>query len=214
MERFESGDASTCPACGRGHRSPGSGATPPTLPVTVVVARRPRPGREAAAQHWAHGVCAAASEFPGYLGSEVRAPHEHDRGDLVVAMSFASSDHLMRWEQSAERRSCLAAGAALTEGQPAASGITGLEDLFFRRLESGPPARWRMAVLIWLALYPAAVVLATFVAPHLAALPQAVSTLVTSLVLVPFVIYVGAPLVQRMLPWLVRGGRAPDDSYP
>jgi antibiotic biosynthesis monooxygenase (ABM) superfamily enzyme len=38
------------------------------LPVTVVVARRPVPGREAELDAWVHGIVEAANAFPGNPG--------------------------------------------------------------------------------------------------------------------------------------------------
>ena len=44
-------------------------------PVTVTVARRVAAGREPEFEQWYDGVIAAASRFPGFLGSGVLRPH-------------------------------------------------------------------------------------------------------------------------------------------
>jgi antibiotic biosynthesis monooxygenase (ABM) superfamily enzyme len=43
-------------------------------PVTVSVARRVRPGREAQYEAWVRGITAAAARFPGHLGINVLRP--------------------------------------------------------------------------------------------------------------------------------------------
>jgi antibiotic biosynthesis monooxygenase (ABM) superfamily enzyme len=47
--------------CDRDGRSAG-------LPVTVVLARHPAPGREAELDAWVHGIVEAANAFPGNPG--------------------------------------------------------------------------------------------------------------------------------------------------
>lgn len=61
------------------------------LPVTVVVSRRPAPGRERDLERWADGLLELAARFPGHLAGEVMRAGDAE-GDLVVAISWANAD--------------------------------------------------------------------------------------------------------------------------
>src|SRR6476659_5839144 len=78
-------------------------------PVTVLVARRVRPGKEVEFERWASELTRAASHFDGFLGAGLLRPGHV--GELWhVVYRFASSDELARWEQSGKRAELLASG--------------------------------------------------------------------------------------------------------
>ena len=78
-------------------------------PVTVLVARRVRPGKEVEFERWASELTRAASHFDGFLGAGLLRPGHV--GELWhVVYRFASSRELARWEQSATRAELLAHG--------------------------------------------------------------------------------------------------------
>jgi antibiotic biosynthesis monooxygenase (ABM) superfamily enzyme len=63
--------------------------------------------------------------------------------------------------------------------------------------------RWKMAVLIWLAIYPALTLLLWLVGPTIRSWPLAARTLTLTVVLVPLMVFVLIPALQRLLaPWL------------
>ena len=69
-------------------------------PVTVLVARRVRPGKEVEFERWASELTRAASAFDGFLGAGLLRPGHV--GELWhVVYRFASPRELARWEQSA-----------------------------------------------------------------------------------------------------------------
>ena len=83
-------------------QNPASGDDPP---VTAVVSRRVKPGREQEFEEWVSGILAAAHAFPGYLGSEVLRPSDHDDDDEYRIISrFDHASNLHAWETSEERR--------------------------------------------------------------------------------------------------------------
>jgi antibiotic biosynthesis monooxygenase (ABM) superfamily enzyme len=64
-----------------------------------------------------------------------------------------------------------------------------------------------MAVLIWLAIYPMITLLLAVLGPALAGLPLPLRSLVLSLILVPYMVFVGIPTVTRVFrKWLWRQG--------
>ena len=74
------------------------------LPVTVVLSRRPAPGREQDLLAWADRMTKAAGRFPGHLGAQIYPPDAPDHPDLVIAFSFSTAAELSDWEHSDERR--------------------------------------------------------------------------------------------------------------
>lgn len=178
------------------------------LPVTVVVARHPAPGREAELDAWAHGIVAAAEAFPGHLGGEIYRPAPPDRDDLVIAFSFASADALTAWENSAQRRRWIAAAEPLLTGEAIPHAISGFEGIFSRvpGRPVGPAPRWKTAVIIEVALYPASLLLNWAVVPHMASWNICLRVLVTTAIIVPFMSWVGVPFLSRWLrSWLQPG---------
>jgi uncharacterized protein len=67
------------------------------------------------------------------------------------------------------------------------------------------PPRWETALLVWLAIYPAITLVLWLVGPKIQSWPLAVRTLAITAVVVPVMVFVLIPLLQRLLaPWLRR----------
>lgn len=82
----------------------------------MIVARRPRPGRERDFERWLHRITDAAARMPGHLGSELQPPGTEHPGEWVIVYQFASPDDLEGWIDSPVRSELLAEGAELTAG--------------------------------------------------------------------------------------------------
>jgi uncharacterized protein len=173
------------------------------LPVTAVVSRRPVAGREAELEEWARGIVSAATAFPGHLGAQIYPPGP-ERDDLVLAFSFASADDLSAWERSEVRLAWVRRADGLVAGPATTHALSGLESIFAAPLRAAsPPPRWKTAVVIALALYPASFVLSWLVAPRVADQPLWLRVLLTVVLVVPWMTWLGVPWVSRALkPWL------------
>lgn len=175
------------------------------LAVTVVVSRQPAPGREADLLTWAEGISAAAADFTGHLGAEIYSPSPPDRADLVIAFSFATADDLTAWEHSDVRRQWVKRAKPLIVGPSRAHGVSGFESIFspIVNAPASPPPRWKTATVIALALYPASLLLNWLVVPHILGLNLLLRVLLTTALVVPFMVWVGVPWLTRWLsPWL------------
>jgi uncharacterized protein len=71
---------------------------------------------------------------------------------------------------------------------------------------AGPPPRYKLAVITWLAVYPAiTAVVAVFEPIGLLNTPVPIRTLLLTIVLVPIMVYVLVPVLSRVLAeWLHR----------
>ena len=174
------------------------------LPVTVVVSRRPAPGRERDLERWAQGLLELASRFPGHLAGEVMQSHDAE-GDLVVAISWANADAVHFWERSDERDSYLARADELLVGPARPELVTGFESIFAPSASTTAVPRWKTAVVIALAIYPASLVVNLLLGPSLATWVLPLRVLATTVLLVPFMVWAGVPWLSRRLDgWLHR----------
>jgi len=193
-----------------------AGAASPDGPVTTIVRRRIRAGREAAFERWLHGVNAAAQRFPGHLGVNVLRPSPGTPREYVLIFHFDSYASLRDWEESDERRAWLGRVAALTDGEPTTERLNGLEYWFTLPGAGPPPARFKMALVTLLAIYPLSTVLNLALGVLLAWLPLLLRSLVLSALLVGLMTYLVMPWMTSIFaPWLFgprRRTKASDDS--
>ena len=86
-----------------------------TMP-TVVVARRPVPGREAEFEQWLRRLVAAARRAPGHVHSDIQPPTDVHPDEWVILYQFIDAESLQAWLTSAERDELVAEGRDLIAG--------------------------------------------------------------------------------------------------
>lgn len=59
--------------------------------------------------------------------------------------------------------------------------------------------RWKMAVLIWLGIYPTITAVLGILSPYIAHFPLPLKTLTLTLVVVPLMVWVVLPFLQKRL---------------
>lgn len=122
-------------------------------PVTVTVARRVSPGREAEFEAWAGRLTTEAARFDGFLGAGLLRPG-HVGEEWHVVYRFDSVDHLAAWENSSVRSRVLAEADALMRTTQV-HRVSGLETWFELPGRTAPaPPRWKMFAVSVLGLYP------------------------------------------------------------
>jgi uncharacterized protein len=170
-------------------------------PVTVVVSRLVKPGREREYEAWLAGIAEQMSTFEGFKGLELARPVHGLQREHVVIMRFDSPDHLARWESSEIRSTWLAKAASVTDELVSIQHISGMEGLFTlgaSNVALAPP-KYKMLIVISVGLYPLVILANLFVAPHLP-LPFLGRTLITTVLNVAIMTY----LVMPQLTWLLR----------
>ncbi len=174
----------------------------------MLYSRRVKPGREADFEAWAHGIVAAARQFPGHLGASVLdAPGSRE---YHILFSFADRRSLRTWLDSDERRRWLARVGDLLEADRGLQQLTGLETWF--QLPGSnvptmkPPPRWKMWLVSLVAVYPLVLAFQVLVVPRMVGLPLPLRALLFPLVLLTLMTFVVMPVVTRVLRrWLVPG---------
>ncbi len=174
-------------------------------PVTVLVARRVRRGRTREFERLMVGMQAAAM-FPGHMGGFLIPPEQAEQGCYRVLFAFDTDAHLQDWTQGRERQRWLRRIADVTHGDATMRVLSGLETWFAlpaarTRL---PPARWKMAIVTWMGIFPLVLLTSHTIAPVLGSWihPLLVSTLSTGLITVAMTWVVMPALVPLFGNWL------------
>jgi antibiotic biosynthesis monooxygenase (ABM) superfamily enzyme len=169
-------------------------------PVTVTVARRVAPGREADFASWCDAVTAAAATYPGHLGAGVLRPSRLGEPWHLV-FRFASAQALRTWEDSAQRRRLLEAGEHLVHSTDV-QRVTGLETWFALPGRTSPaPPKWKMFAVSVCGIYALQLLLNVVIDPL--GLPVALRVLAVSVAVTALMTWLVMPRAARLLQdWL------------
>jgi len=133
-------------------------------PIHIVITRRVRPGCEAKFQEALRGFFEASFGHEGVLGASMLVPPPGSgSSEFGILRTFAGererdafcdSELFRKWQETV---------APLTEDDWTYRHLSGMEAWF--RSPIGPPARWKMALITWLAVWPASVVVRAVLFP-------------------------------------------------
>jgi uncharacterized protein len=172
-------------------------------PVTVVVSRRVKPGREADYEAWLDRLIQSAASMPGYVGAKMQRPRPGEAPLYTSVFRFSSVETLRGFETSELRRRALAEVTELVEADAVWSRLTGLELWFSPPAGTvvPQPSRARMALVMIVVVYALVLSLGRLVALVLADAPFPLRLLVTIVIEVFLMTYV---LMPRLTHWLAR----------
>ncbi len=178
--------------------------------VTWVITHHVRPDRRDDFEDWIAGITDEVSRFRGREGVTVLRPGGESSTEYVVVVRFAAYDDLRRWEESAERAEWLTRLDPLLAATSTYRTETGLETWFQLPGERAvePPPKWKMSLLIILAIYPLLLVVlplmgTIFDIPYLGVpitidSEFVVRTLVTAVILVTLMTWVAMPFLTKL----------------
>jgi uncharacterized protein len=169
-------------------------------PVTVTIARRVAPGREADFEEFSSALTRAATTYPGFLGAGMLRPG-HTGEPWHVVFRFDSVAHLRAWEVSPERAELLAAGEELVHSTDE-HRVTGLETWFALPSRTAPaPPRWKMFAVSVVGIYVLQLVFNVVLQPL--ALPVAVRVALVAVAVTALMTWLVMPNAARLLQdWL------------
>ena len=176
-------------------------------PVTVVIARRVKPGCKKAFEKFISGITAAAMTFEGHLGANVFRPNSSADNEYRIIFKFDRASNLQTWEESECRRQWLARAESLCLEPARIRVITGLETWFTLPYPKPivPPPRYKMATVTLLALFPAIQLAQLTIVPllELLPLPSLLRSLIITAILVLLMTYVLMPRMTKLFSrWL------------
>ena len=180
----------------------GPGETTDRDPISIGITRRVKRDQVEAFEVWLGEIQMAAAAFDGYAGMDVVRPADGDDPAYVMILRFDSYDQYSVWHGSPERGEAVERSLAMTTGDPVFEEAQGLEGWFTApAAQTGGqrPARYKMAILTIIGLYPLIVVVGAFVTVT-TGLPMAFGTLLT-------VTIVAAVATYWVMPWITRLAR-------
>jgi len=181
----------------------------PAEPVTVLIRRRVKAGRELDYEAWLQRLQAEARSFPGYLGVTTQRPAPSGPREYVSAVRFDSLASLQAFEASELRARYLHDVVPLVEADAVWEQLTGLE--FWFSAPAGTvvpqPSRPRMALVMIAVVFTLVLVIGTAVNAVFAALPintpYPLRLLVTIAVEVVLMTWWVMPwITRRLAPWI------------
>jgi antibiotic biosynthesis monooxygenase (ABM) superfamily enzyme len=175
-------------------------------PITVVVTRRAKAGREKEFEAALHSFVAQSLNLPGQLGVNIMrpAPGTESR-EYSIVRRFKDREALEQFRFSPGYLTWNDTVVDLTEGSGTANELSGLETWFTlpgtSRVRSIP--RWKMAIVTLLGVYPISGLLGVYLAPNLSGVPYWARTLIISAAIVGLLTWVVMPRLTRALKgWL------------
>lgn len=182
--------------------------------VTVVVTWHVRQGHEQEFDAWFRDVSAAALKFPGHLGLNV-VHHDARESEYVIVFRFDTDEHLKAWMNSDVRRDFLKKAEQFREEMPSYHVERGLE-YWFETDDTKAPARWKMAIVTVLGVWPVSILVSKSLAPLIGSLPPILQALVVSVGIVCLLTWVVMPLLVKLFRPLLKhtplGGNSDENS--
>lgn len=172
-------------------------------PVTIIVRRKVKPGREKDYEVWLECLTrGAAEQFTGYLGAEFHRPVGAG-GEYCSVFRFDSLEALDTFERSDFRASMLADAEPLFADDAAWERITGLEFWFDPPpgTKVPQPSPHRMALVLIAVVFCLVLILNLALGPFMAGWPLPLRLLVTVCIQVVLMTYV---IMPRLTPMIAR----------
>ena len=159
--------------------------------------------REAAFVATLKGLLETFDQFPGTSGSVVFRQEVGEEVEFSILKRFSSEAAHDAWLASPEFARWRAAVAPATPTSGHVRRYSGMEAFFVSAGAPDAPPRWKMAVVLFLAVLPMSLAMSRWVAPALAQLSLFTGSLLTSIAMVLAMTYAVVPLLTRLFqPWL------------
>ena len=171
--------------------------------VTVLVTRAVPASEEAAFAATLKELLEAFGRFPGTSGSVVFRRESGGEVEFSILKRFASEAVHDAWLASPDFASWRDAVAPATPTPGHVRRYSGMDAFFVSAKAPDAPPRWKMAVVLFLAVLPMSLAMSHWAAPLLAHVSLLTGSLVTSVVMVLAMTYAVVPLLTRIFqPWL------------
>ncbi|HAA15420.1 MAG TPA: hypothetical protein DCE41_28465 [Cytophagales bacterium] len=173
--------------------------------VTVVVSHFVRKGKEQAFEQALKRVLEQAKIYPGYQGIQTLQQSSPAENEYILLIRFDSEPNYTTWKNSATRQAWAQELKEYVTRQSEVRYQEGIEFWFSlpQLATAKPPAKWKMALLTWMVIYPLVLTLGTLAGLALDFAPSYLRTLSVSLVLVPLMTWVVMPNVTKLFSaWL------------
>jgi antibiotic biosynthesis monooxygenase (ABM) superfamily enzyme len=171
-------------------------------PVTVMVRRLVKAGREADFEAWLKRLSETAGRSPGYLGMDVIRPQTPGRLEYDLIFRFASRADFERFDRSPERRQLLQELEPMLEAELERRKLSGL-DYWFDGPGESPVPKYKMVMVTFVGAYPVAMAVNVGLRQLLPGAPLPWLLAITLVITMTLMTYVVMPWLTRVLSkWL------------
>jgi antibiotic biosynthesis monooxygenase (ABM) superfamily enzyme len=174
--------------------------------IHVAITRTVKPGCEEAFEKAIRTFFAESLKDTGTLGAQLLRPLPGSQGRTFgILRSFAGeqdreafyrSDRFARWQEAVQ---------PLVEEDYSRRNLHGLEAFFVDPGLIRHPPRWKMAIAIWMGVWPTVYVVSSLIGHRLSGWHPYLATGAITLLVVVALTWAVMPVLTRMMrPWLVR----------
>ena len=174
-------------------------------PVTVIVRRRVKRGKEVNFEAAMQEFIRFALSFPGHVGIHVLRPDHDSRREYTVVDRFADAESRAAFKSSATYQDWMHRLAEFTEDGPQIHELSGIAGWFPppAHVRGSAPPRLKMASVTFLGVYPLTSVLPPLYGSLLPSWPHLLRNIVVTATIVAALTWVVMPLLTRVFrPWL------------
>jgi uncharacterized protein len=188
-------------------------------PATILVTASPAPGLEHQWEQALGELVRASLSFPGHLGTTVLKPMPQGPGQYRIITKFDSAPNMVQWRDSRERQRHIE-HIAQFEAKPAdIHYVTGLETWFelphHAEAALPPPPKYKMAAIIWIAVYVTVLPLIALLKPVVSPLPSLLGSAILALISVAVMTWLVMPLLTALFRfWLYPEPAGPQLAVP
>jgi antibiotic biosynthesis monooxygenase (ABM) superfamily enzyme len=182
-------------------------------PVTIVITRIVRAGREAEFEEAVKAWIPVALAHPGHLGVHMLRPMPGQR-EYGAVLKFRSRAEWEAFREWPDYQRFLATIHPLLDEEPMVQAASGLESWFTplgTRVTRVPP-RWKMALVTWLGVCIVVYLVSTFVTPLFTPWPWLLGFLAANAVVVAALTWVVMPGLNRLFHRWLRPDAEPHGS--
>ncbi|KND47837.1 MAG: hypothetical protein AB201_02910 [Parcubacteria bacterium C7867-006] len=177
-------------------------------PVTVVVKRVVKSGKEGDFENWLKGATEDLKKFQGYRDITLIRPQSgSSKSEYVLVIRFDNYKNLDNWENSPIRNEWMNKAKGFTENLEN-QRITGLEYWFSlpEIPKANVPPRYKMAIVTIIAIYPLSTLIGIYLVPKLVWIEPYSRGLLVTILLVGLMTYVVMPYTTKLFRgWLFKG---------
>ncbi len=170
-----------------------------SMPITVVISRRVKKGKEKAFEKLSTKMTEAAARFPGHQGAVFLRPGSPSDPEYRIIFKFDNREHLDAWLASDEREGWLKDIESQLEKPSAMEVMPGLVPWFSLPGQNPvqPPLKYKMAIVTWLAIFPTVSFIFWLFGERLLTLPLLLRTSIMTAFIVILMTYIIMPQFTR-----------------
>lgn len=167
--------------------------------VTEIFITRVKASQEEAYRKWTEKIHSVESRFPGFQKMHIQTPEKGSDGNWITLLHFDTTENLMNWLTSKERKEILLEGEEMIQSieshrvlSPFAGWFGGLQEI---------PAVWKQTMLVLLGLFPIVMLELKFLYPLMVNLNPSLSTFIGNTISVTLVSWPMMPIAIYFLGW-------------